>query len=79
VYRALERLRAWGIYTAGFDCRVDLYSLGVVLFKMPAGTAPYRLLDIGDNNLHAPVAKEAGAVEEEGPEAVLRRLLVLDL
>eukprot|EP00980_Cylindrotheca_fusiformis_P004314 scaffold919_cov130-Cylindrotheca_fusiformis.AAC.5 len=44
VYMSPEHLMAWRHMSSDFDHRVDVYSLGVILFEMIVGYPPYEVL-----------------------------------
>eukprot|EP00980_Cylindrotheca_fusiformis_P004313 scaffold919_cov130-Cylindrotheca_fusiformis.AAC.4 len=44
VYMSPEHLMAWRHMSSDFDHRVDVYSLGVMLFEMLVGYSPYEVL-----------------------------------
>lgn len=44
-YMGPEHLMAWRHMSDNFDYRVDIYSLGVILFEMLVGCLPYKILD----------------------------------
>ena len=49
VYMSPEHLRAWRAFNDNFDKRVDVYSLGVVLYELLVGHLPFEVIETDED------------------------------
>ena len=64
VYMAPEHLMAWRHFTDNFDHRVDIYSLGVVMYEMLEGFLPYEVLEADKGTLTGQTTPKNHSTEE---------------
>ena len=87
VYMSPEHLMAWRHDTEDFDHRIDIYSLGVLLYEMLLGYLPYEIIE-DEDDAPSPAYKGTGVVdtykeiqpyEESSTEQVLESLNNLNI